>query len=89
MNFLSEQTLTGATDGVFRAGSQTVRSTITWCLYIMAANPEVQKKVQKEIDNVLGSKFPQFIDQKDMTYTQAVIRETMRWQTIVPLNLFR
>lgn len=86
----SDETLKGSTLNLFGAGSETVRTSISWCMYIMAAFPDVQKRVRKEIEDVLGpSKFPQFPDQKNMPYTQAVIREVLRWKTIAPLNILR
>ncbi|GIX83792.1 cytochrome P450 18a1 [Caerostris darwini] len=73
---------------LFGAGSETVRTSILWFIYCMAAFPDVQKRVQKEIMEVLGSeRRPEYLDLKSMPYTHAVIMEIMRWKTIVPLNL--
>ncbi|GFQ82615.1 cytochrome P450 2J2, partial [Trichonephila clavata] len=73
---------------IFSAGSETVRTTILWFVYSMAAFPEVQKKVQQEILEVIGTeRNPEFLDLKAMPYTHAVLLEQMRWKTIVPLNL--
>lgn len=40
----------------FIAGSQTTSNTLGFALLAMLLNPEVQKKVQEEIDHVLGSR---------------------------------
>ncbi|GIY91471.1 cytochrome P450 2J2 [Caerostris extrusa] len=73
---------------LFGAGSETVRTSILWFIYCMAAFPDVQKRVQKEIMEVLGSeRRPEYLDLKSMPYTHTVIMEIMRWKTIVPLNL--
>ncbi|CAL1272927.1 unnamed protein product [Larinioides sclopetarius] len=73
---------------LFNAGSETVRTSILWFIYIMAAYPDVQKKVQKEIMEVIGSeKTPEYMDMRNMPYTHAVMLEIIRWKTIVPLNL--
>ncbi|KFM67323.1 Cytochrome P450 2J2, partial [Stegodyphus mimosarum] len=86
----SDDSLKGCVSDLFGAGSDTVRTSISWCLYIMAAYPKIQKKVQKEIMDILGSeKSPEFHMQKEMPYTHAVLLEVMRWKTIVPLNLLR
>ncbi|GFQ73967.1 cytochrome P450 2J2 [Trichonephila clavata] len=73
---------------IFGAGSETVRTSILWFVYSMAAFPDVQKKVQQEISEIIGTeRNPEFLDLKSMPYTHAVLLEQMRWKTIVPLNL--
>ncbi|GBO01005.1 Vitamin D 25-hydroxylase [Araneus ventricosus] len=73
---------------IFGAGSETVRTSILWFIYCMAASPDIQKKVHQEIMEVLGSdRNPEFQDLKSMPYTHAVMLEIMRWKTIIPLNL--
>lgn len=37
----------------FIAGFETTSSTVTYCLYELAINPDVQEKLQEEIDEVL------------------------------------
>lgn len=37
----------------FAAGFETSSSTLSFCLYELAKNPEVQKKVHEDIDRVL------------------------------------
>nr|XP_042905131.1 uncharacterized protein LOC107448862 [Parasteatoda tepidariorum] len=84
------KTLMGNAGDLFGAGSETVRTTLSWCTYTMAAFPHIQNKVQKEIMDVLGAdREPEVQDQKNMPYTHAVILEIMRWKTIVPLNVLR
>ena len=39
----------------FLAGYETSSSTATYCLYELALHPEIQKKVQNEIDEVVNS----------------------------------
>lgn len=38
---------------LFAAGSETTSSTMRWMVGLMAMNPDVQKKMQKEIDEVV------------------------------------
>ncbi|XP_015919999.1 cytochrome P450 2J6-like [Parasteatoda tepidariorum] len=86
----NEETLIGCVGDLFGAGSESVRATVSWCVYIMAAFRDVQKKVQQEISEVLlDEREPEFLDQKSMPYTHAVILEVMRWKSIVPLNVPR
>lgn len=39
---------------LFMAGSQTTRDTLKFALYYLGAKPEVQIKLQDEVDQVLG-----------------------------------
>lgn len=41
-------------------------------------------KAQEELDRVIGrGRLPEFSDQKDLVYCNAVIRETLRWRTVI------
>ncbi|GBM39902.1 hypothetical protein AVEN_250223-1 [Araneus ventricosus] len=85
-----DEVLVGCVADVFGAGSESVRVSIGWLMYTMAAFPDVQKKIQKEILEIIGpGRNPDYQDQKSMPFTQAVILEIFRWITIVPLNIFR
>uniref|UniRef100_A0A2L2Y1J5 Cytochrome P450 18a1 n=1 Tax=Parasteatoda tepidariorum TaxID=114398 RepID=A0A2L2Y1J5_PARTP len=76
--------------GFFGAGSTTIRVSVDWMCLVMAGFPEVQKKIQMEIDDVIGrDRFPTYKDHLQMPYTEAAICELMRWKTIIPLNLMR
>uniref|UniRef100_T1JBP5 Cytochrome P450 n=1 Tax=Strigamia maritima TaxID=126957 RepID=T1JBP5_STRMM len=72
---------------LFIGGSDTTSVTLEWALLYLIKHPEVQTKVQKEIDDVIGKeKAPTMSDQKLMPYTQATIMEIVRLTSIVPLN---
>jgi len=53
----------------------------------MALYPEVQKKAQMEIDAVIGNnRLPEFSDRDALPYTNAIVKEAMRWQLVTPLG---
>ena len=53
----------------------------------MALYPEVQKKAQAEIDAVVGpSRLPDFHDRPFLPYVNAVLKESSRWNLVVPLG---
>ncbi|XP_076336270.1 cytochrome P450 2J6-like [Tachypleus tridentatus] len=82
--------LNGNVQAFFIAGCSTVQATIQWCLLTMAAYPDVQKRVQNEMDSVIGrERLPSWGDHIHLPYTQAVLHEVQRWQTIAPLGLLR
>lgn len=50
--------------------------------------PEVQRRAQKEIDEVVGSKrLINYDDWSSLPYVEALLREVMRWRPIAPLSL--
>ena len=55
----------------------------------MALYPEVQKKVQAEIDAVVGTtRLPDFHDSPSLPYINAVVKESSRWNLVAPLRSF-
>ena len=61
-----------------------------WLLFFVTYYPEVQKKIQKEVDSVCGqSRKVTLADRPNMPYTQAVIHETLRHVNLLPMSLPR
>lgn len=53
----------------------------------MALFPEVQKKAQAEIDTVIGNdRLPKFNDRDQLPYIDALAKEVLRWNVVVPLG---
>ncbi|XP_062903935.1 cytochrome P450 2K6-like [Mobula hypostoma] len=83
-----EDNLLITTSDLFVAGMETTSTTLRWGLMLMAIRPEIQKKVQEELDAVIGrEREPRLDDRRHLPYTDAVIHETQRFANIVPLNL--
>ncbi|XP_066988071.1 cytochrome P450 2L1-like [Macrobrachium rosenbergii] len=82
MNLISSVT------SLFRAGSETTSSTMRWMVALMAVNPEIQRKMQKEIDEVFpGDEVPSLERRDKMPYTEAVLLEVHRFVTLLPIGL--
>ncbi|WP_051404889.1 cytochrome P450 [Bacillus cihuensis] len=62
----------------FLAGHETTANALSWTLYLLSQNPEVEKKLFDEIDTVIGSRPPTPDDFKNLTYTQNIIWESLR-----------
>uniref|UniRef100_A0A8C9SZZ8 Cytochrome P450 2J2-like n=1 Tax=Scleropages formosus TaxID=113540 RepID=A0A8C9SZZ8_SCLFO len=83
----NEDNLCFCTLDLFTAGTETTSTTLNWALLYMIKYPEIQEKVQAEIDQVLGpSRLATMADRANMPYTDAVIHEIQRMGNIVPLN---
>ncbi|NWU96609.1 CP2DR protein, partial [Upupa epops] len=76
------------TADLFVAGSDTTATTLRWAFLYMILYPEIQSKVQAEIDKVIGrDRLPTMKDQASMPYTTAVIHEVQRYGDIGPVGL--
>ncbi|XP_014677731.1 PREDICTED: cytochrome P450 2D4-like [Priapulus caudatus] len=85
--FTSFQLLVSVRD-LFLAGSHTVMTTLRWGLLFMLKYPHVLRRVQAEIDDVIGrGRLPCMADQDNMPYTRATIAEVQRVADIIPLSV--
>ncbi|XP_048361641.1 cytochrome P450 2J2-like [Sphaerodactylus townsendi] len=85
-----EENLISSTLDLFFAGTETTSTTLRWALLYMAIHPEVQAKVQAEIDSVIGqSGLPTMDDRERLPYTHAVVHEIQRKSNIVPFGVPR
>ncbi|CAG7832972.1 unnamed protein product [Allacma fusca] len=73
---------------LFFAGSDSMSSTLGWSFLYLSMWPEVQKKVQREIDAVIGPlRLPSSEDKSRLPYTEATMWEVLRKSSMVPLGL--
>jgi len=67
-------------------GSDTTASIITAFVHAMTAYPDVQKKAQAQIDEVVGEdRSPTWQDYDRLPYVAQCVKETMRWRPVTPL----
>ncbi|KAK3702421.1 hypothetical protein LTR37_014887 [Vermiconidia calcicola] len=68
-------------------GSDTSASIITAFVQAMIAYPEVQKKAQAQIDEVVGAdRSPNWQDYDQLPYIAQCVKEAMRWRPVTPLT---
>ncbi|XP_030054606.1 cytochrome P450 2K6 [Microcaecilia unicolor] len=88
-SYFHDDNLISVLTTLLMAGSETIAGTLRWGLLLMAVHPEIQSKVQEEIERVIGTAQPHTEHRKQMPYTDAIIHEIQRFANIVPLNLPR
>lgn len=60
------------------AGHDTSTALLSWALYALSSNPDIQAKAQQEVDAVLGADPPDLHKISGLRYLEQVINETLR-----------
>ncbi|TBU40261.1 cytochrome P450 [Dichomitus squalens] len=72
----------------FEGGADTTFSTLQSFFVAMSLFPEVQRKAQAEIDFVVGpNRLPDYSDRDALPYVNALVKEALRWQPVLPFSL--
>ncbi|KAF4104218.1 cytochrome P450 2M1-like [Onychostoma macrolepis] len=73
---------------MFSAGTETTSSTLRHALLLMMKNPDIQERVQRELDEVIGQdRWPSVEDRQNLPYTDAVIHEVQRSMDLAPISV--
>ncbi|KAF5897979.1 cytochrome P450 2F2-like, partial [Clarias magur] len=85
----SEEQLVAYILNLHIAGTQTTSNTLLTAILYLMAHPDIQKRCQQEIDEIMEGKLQaSFEDRHNMPYTQAMIHECLRVADITPLSVF-
>lgn len=68
-------------------GEDSTAATMAWMLHFLTDHPDSQRRVQQELDDVLGPSeiLRDFRDAERLTYLEAVSFETMRLKSVFPI----
>ncbi|KAF9461977.1 cytochrome P450 [Collybia nuda] len=72
---------------LYIGGADTTVSAITSFFWLMSVYPEVQKKAQQEVEQMIGGRLPTPADHGSMPYISALVKEVVRWAPAAPLGL--
>lgn len=85
---LTEARLLYGIQTLLGAGTSTVKETLLWLILYMAKFPDIQHRVQSEIDKVVGKQRAVTLsDRPKLLFAQATILETLRLCSILPFTL--
>lgn len=74
----------------FGAGTETAAVTLLWIFLFMIHHPDVQDKVQKEIDEKIGNERSITVDDRStVPYIEAVVHECQRLGNVAPFGVLR
>lgn len=60
------------------AGHETTASMLGWVWYLLSKHPQYERKLHEEVDRVLAGRAPTLADVPQLTFTDKVVRETLR-----------
>ncbi|NXT34082.1 CP1A5 protein, partial [Pelecanoides urinatrix] len=73
---------------LFGAGFDTVTTGLSWSLLYLVTYPNVQKKIQEELDQTIGrERRPRLSDRGTLPYTEAFILEMFRHSSFLPFTI--
>ncbi|CAJ0952443.1 unnamed protein product [Ranitomeya imitator] len=83
---LTEDHILMTVGDIFGAGVETTSTVLRWAIVYLLHYPEVQKKIQEELDMGVGfGRHPQLSDRKILHYLEATIAEVLRIRPVSPL----
>lgn len=85
--WLKDKNVWGLIMNFSSAGYLTSLNIMKGLFLFLLHHPEVKKKIQKEVNDVIGDRPPRVEDRSNLPYTEAVFLETLRCTSIGPLGL--
>lgn len=64
--------------GMLQQGHDTIGETLAWTWYLLSLHPEVERKLSREVAEVVGNRTPRVADLERLTYGHMVVQESLR-----------
>uniref|UniRef100_UPI00398F5DBE cytochrome P450 1D1 n=1 Tax=Pristiophorus japonicus TaxID=55135 RepID=UPI00398F5DBE len=85
---LTDEQIIATVNDIFGAGFDTISTGLQWCFLYLIRYPEIQTRLQEEIDKNLGQdRSPRFEDRILLPYMEAFINEVFRITSFVPFTI--
>ncbi|KHF39997.1 cytochrome P450 [Halalkalibacter okhensis] len=75
---MSDEQLKDELMTIFLAGHETTANALSWTLYLLSQNSEVEQRLHEEVERVIGNSPIEPKHYRDLQYTQNVIWESLR-----------
>uniref|UniRef100_A0A023GE46 Putative cytochrome p450 cyp2 subfamily protein n=1 Tax=Amblyomma triste TaxID=251400 RepID=A0A023GE46_AMBTT len=84
--YLTEGNMVLLLRNIFGGATDTSAGELHWLFLRMIKEPRIQEKIQKEIDDNIGSTPPVYKDRAKCPFTVACLLETLRCRPVLPLS---
>ncbi|KAL5019494.1 hypothetical protein ScPMuIL_002386 [Solemya velum] len=83
----TERQLCATIGNFFTAGIQSKTTTLCWALLYLSRNPQVQERMYKEIESVIGVRqLPTLEDRANLPFCEATLMEVLRVANVFPFG---
>ncbi|PBK75449.1 cytochrome P450 [Armillaria solidipes] len=73
---------------MYATGADTILASVLTFFLAMLHAPQVQKVAQEELARVIGNdRLPTFSDRNSLPYINCIVKETYRWEQVIPLGV--
>ncbi|NXC77571.1 CP1A4 protein, partial [Anhinga anhinga] len=85
---VSNEKIISIVNDLFGAGFDTVSTALSWSFMYAALYPNIQKRIQEELDQTIGQeRRPRLSDRGTLPYTEAFILEMFRHSSFLPFTI--
>ncbi|XP_054932890.1 cytochrome P450 1A1-like [Dermacentor andersoni] len=85
--YLTKENLVQVVMNLFGGATDTSASALQWMFLRLAKHPEIQKRIQKEIEDCIGTSSPVYEDRERLPFTVACMMETFRCHPFAPIGM--
>ncbi|XP_009328366.1 PREDICTED: cytochrome P450 1A5-like [Pygoscelis adeliae] len=85
---IPKEKIVNLVNDLFGAAFDTVTTALSWSLMYLVTHPDIQKRIQEELDQTIGQeRRPRLSDRGTLPYTEAFILEMFRHSSFLPFTI--